>query len=70
MTMRIRTSLIAIAGAALFAFVGAGTASAGGHGDGLVAGHRSSSGVHFSDCGHHGDEFAVWNVSESFVAIH
>jgi hypothetical protein len=75
MTMRIRTSLIAVAGAALFAFAGAGTAHAGGHGghdDGLVVGHRTSSGVKFSDDGdrHRGDGFAVWHVTESFVVIH
>ncbi|MYS83071.1 hypothetical protein [Embleya scabrispora] len=52
--MRIRTSLIAVAGAALFAFVGAGTAQAGGHDDGIVVAHYSNSGVRFSDGDHNG----------------
>ncbi|MFJ8740554.1 hypothetical protein ACIRL2_14355 [Embleya sp. NPDC127516] len=68
--MRLRTSLIAVAGAALFAFAGAGTAQAGDHDDGLVVGHHTSSGVKFSDgCGHHGGDFAVWHSTNSFVAI-
>ncbi|MGC0415782.1 hypothetical protein [Embleya sp. AB8] len=76
--MRIRTPLIAVAGAALFAFVGAGTAQAHehehgrehgrGHHHGVVAAHRSVSGVVIKDdCGR--EKLVAFHVSESFAAI-
>ncbi|GCD98138.1 hypothetical protein [Embleya hyalina] len=67
--MRIRTTLVAVAGAALFAFAGAGTAQA--HESGVEVDHTTVSGVLIANgCGHHGGKLAAFHVEDTHVSIH
>ncbi|WP_406279080.1 hypothetical protein [Embleya sp. NBC_00896] len=62
--MRIRTTLIAVAGAALFAFAGAGTAQAYEHSD-FVLDHNTSAGAFLADG--HGGKIAAWSATNTFI---
>ncbi|MFI1580207.1 hypothetical protein [Embleya sp. NPDC020630] len=65
--MRIRTTLVAVAGAALFAFAGAGTAQA--HESGVEVDHTTVSGVLIGHgCGH-GGKVAAFHASHTHVSI-
>ncbi|OPC79887.1 hypothetical protein B4N89_02060 [Embleya scabrispora] len=66
--MRIRATLVAVAGATVFAFAGAGTAQA--HEGGVEVDHTTASGVliaHGHGC--HGGKLAAFHLSRTHVSI-